>query len=440
MSKQYLILKIILITGLTFLISVNIYSSDQKKDTIKTIPFTKQELLDRTVRDTYTGDSLSMIAFPLGGLGTGCISLSGTGKLVDWEIFNKPNKGYQPRYSFLSVWAKAEGEQPVFKVLEGQLHNQLEGPMYLTPEMWYLGNGSGPQQTQAAGLPRMRQCRFEGRFPFAKVYLSDRNFPLTATIEGWSPFIPGNDKESSIPVSILNVTLKNITNKVVNVSLGINVQNQAGKLNEVIREPNFYALYMHDENPDSNSMFISTPEPVTTWQTNWNKDNIFMTLEHFVRTFAKGGQFDEKGEAITSMTAAERLAGQPADDGNKKGDATTNEKVGSLAVQIILQPDEQKTIPLIIGCYFPIFDTGETGELVKDIKSWRNYYATQWSSGLDVARYVVQNLKRLENDTRLFQKTFFSSTLPGVVLEAISSQFSVLRSPTIIRYPDGTLY
>ena len=34
-----------------------------------------------------------MIAFPLGGIGTGTISLGGRGNLRDWEIFNRPDKG-----------------------------------------------------------------------------------------------------------------------------------------------------------------------------------------------------------------------------------------------------------------------------------------------------------------------------------------------------------
>ena len=41
----------------------------------------------------YTGPKTNQISFPLGGLGTGCIGLAGNGRLIDWEIFNKPNKG-----------------------------------------------------------------------------------------------------------------------------------------------------------------------------------------------------------------------------------------------------------------------------------------------------------------------------------------------------------
>ena len=49
---------------------------------------------------TFSGRNLKMIAFPLGGIGTGTVSLGGRGQLRDWEIFNRPDKGNTPEYCF----------------------------------------------------------------------------------------------------------------------------------------------------------------------------------------------------------------------------------------------------------------------------------------------------------------------------------------------------
>ena len=54
------------------------------------IPFTDDELFAVGPQKTYTGKYLNEIAFSLGGIGTGCVSLSGREQLVDWEIFNRP--------------------------------------------------------------------------------------------------------------------------------------------------------------------------------------------------------------------------------------------------------------------------------------------------------------------------------------------------------------
>lgn len=49
----------------------------------------------------YTGAKTSQISFPLGGIGTGSIGLAGNGRLIDWEIFNRPNKLSFNGFSFL---------------------------------------------------------------------------------------------------------------------------------------------------------------------------------------------------------------------------------------------------------------------------------------------------------------------------------------------------
>jgi non-lysosomal glucosylceramidase len=387
-------------------------------------PFSLKDLLSSKIRDTYEGDHLNRVAFAMGGIGTGCISLAGTGKLIDWEIFNNPNRGYQPYHSFLSVWAQQEGGKSAFRVLEGQIRGSLEGPYYLTKEMWPDGNGCGPLPTEAVGLPRMRECKFVGRFPFAHVELADPSLPVTAKVEGWSPFIPGNAKDSSLPVAALNVTLHNPGNKRVKAAIAMSMQNCAGAINEMVRESEFSAMHMHAGSDNENAMFVASPEPTNSWQMNWSGTMLFMYLQHFANTFGANGVLDYS----------------PSSQGQTGAAKNDFEKVGSIAFEMNLGPGESKTIPLIIGWYFPSFDTASPTEQVPKGKPWRNYYGAEWKSGLDVARYTVANLPRLEADTRLFQQDFWSSTLPGVVLEAASTQLSILRSPTIIRYPDGTIY
>ena len=407
-------------------------SGNREEQRVAQLPYDERDLLDPQGRFTYEDDHLDQVAFPLGGIGSGCISLSGTGKLVDWEIFNNPNKGFQPRFSFLSLWAREEGGAPAFKVLEGQLRERLDGPLYLPDGMFREGNGVGPQQTQGAGLPRMRGCSFEGRFPFATVRLEDEHVPITAEIEGWSPFIPGNDRDSSLPVAVLLVRLHNAATVPVEVGLGINVQNRAGEQNEVIQEPGCTVLHMHDGADSENSMFVASPLAAASWILHWPGKHNFMALEHFVRTFGATGRF---AEADPRLTQGELGAEGPA------GQVPENARVGSLGFQSVLQPGETWTVPLVVGWYFPVFDTAVPNELGQgETPTWRNYYGVQWASGLDVARYTVGHLARLEVETRLFQTTLFSSTLPGSVLEAVSSTLAVLRSPTVIRYPDGTLY
>jgi len=52
---------------------------------------------------TYTGRHLRRISLPLGGIGTGTVSLGGRGNLRDWEIVNRPAKGFHPGTAFFAI-------------------------------------------------------------------------------------------------------------------------------------------------------------------------------------------------------------------------------------------------------------------------------------------------------------------------------------------------
>src|SRR6266851_8547290 len=70
---------------------------------------------------TFTGAALREIAFPLGGIGTGTVSLGGRGELRDWEIFNRPAKGRSMPFTFFALWAQPADANAIARVLERQL-------------------------------------------------------------------------------------------------------------------------------------------------------------------------------------------------------------------------------------------------------------------------------------------------------------------------------
>jgi len=400
---------------------VELYGSDKLAEPIKSLPYKAKELLSPLVRDTYEGIYLDQVRFPLGGIGSGCISLNGRGALVDWSLFGNPNCGYRPEFSFLGLWAKAGDNEATFRVLEGDP---------AVPYGWGNENWStGP--LAISGLPHMSSAVFVGRFPFAMVMLKDRGMPLEATIEGWSPFIPGNDRESSIPVACLNITLKNISGKTVTGTLGYNLKNLANEGNddgtrtELLRRDGFDLLLMRRETGATNgSLAVVSPCRITTWQKRWEPSTLFPTggFQHFAETFGINGRYD----FVSTVADIEK---------RRNGEVNTNESwaggVGSIGWEFNLKPGTSTNIPLVISWCFPER---------KDVPGVRNYYSTQWPDASAAAEYLMKNRQRLENQTRLFQQTLFDSTLPGLILESISSQLAVLRSPTVFREANGTMH
>src|SRR5215211_6407349 len=91
------------------------------------IPYTHDELYACGGPRVYAGDTLREIAFPLGGIGTGTVSLGGRGQLRDWEIFNRPGKGRDLPYTFFALWAQPDGGDPIARVLESRLQPPFGG-------------------------------------------------------------------------------------------------------------------------------------------------------------------------------------------------------------------------------------------------------------------------------------------------------------------------
>lgn len=59
------------------------------------------------------------------------------------------------------------------------------------------------------GMPHFRELVFEGRYPAAKLSFLDERFPGKVTLRYYNPFIPLNDKDSSIPGLFADIIVEN---------------------------------------------------------------------------------------------------------------------------------------------------------------------------------------------------------------------------------------
>jgi glycosyl hydrolase family 116 (putative beta-glucocerebrosidase) len=132
---------------------------------------TKNLSLPWPVLKRYNQDHSYNIALPLGGIGTGGVSLGGRGELRDWEIGNKPAK----KYSTVTTGNDA----PFFSIFVNRLSTStkitkaLIGPVHPTEQLHYEGRSCNHH-----GLPRFRQSSFDAAYPFGTVNLFDTNMPV----------------------------------------------------------------------------------------------------------------------------------------------------------------------------------------------------------------------------------------------------------------------
>src|SRR5688500_4796377 len=162
----------------------------------------------------YDPAHLALVALPLGGTGTGTVSLGGRGGLRDWEIVNRPAKGFAPHNSFLALQITRPGGKTIARALEGVL-----GPPY---------EGAHGSTVPNHGLPRFRSCSFAAAYPFGQLQLADPDVPVQVRIEAFNPLVPGDAERSGIPAAVMRFVLTNTTGDPLSAAVCGNVENFIG--------------------------------------------------------------------------------------------------------------------------------------------------------------------------------------------------------------------
>ncbi len=364
----------------------------------------------------YDQEHVCKIALPVGGIGTGTVSLGGRGNLQDWEIMNRPAKGYNPgsgrnNSAFFSLFTEAGGKKDL---------RLLEGPVPL-----YQYEGSSGAIATNHGLPRFKEVSFEAAYPFGQVLLSTPKVPVNVKIKSFNPFVPAETDNSSIPVAVLDFELTNISDRQVNFTVCGTMQNfigedgsggkAAGNKNTFSEEDGIRGIFFTSEGVDKkadqwgNMALVCTASGNISYRTAWLPEKWGTSILDFWDDLSADGRLDNRTDNIS------------------------NKPMASLAVNDSLLPGGTRTVRFLITWYFPNRTAWSTAPLL-------NYYSTKYTSAWDVAVRTVPELNDLENKTIEFVDAFCRSELPAEVKEAALFNLSTLRSQTCFRLSDGNFY
>ncbi len=392
---------------------------------------------DHTFNGPYTGNNLNRIAFPIGGLGAGMLCLDGNGAFSHMSVRHKPDIFNSPfMFAALSVKDLENGA----KVLEGPVQ---DWKIFGSPN---TGNGS-----TLFGVPRYGSASFTARFPFAEVKLTDNDMPVDVEIKGWSPFIPTDTDNSSLPVGGIEYTFTNTSSNEIEAMFAFN-------------SDNFMRVSRHSEwggNPIGKDSIMAINNGFILDQScfpdhpEYKGDFAIFTDDPDVvvdHCWFRGGWFDGRTVLWKNIQAL-----TPATNPVTKG-ATG----ASIAVPFKLKPDEKKTIRVYMAWYVPHSDLRigwspedsaakaqaakvvcEPGSGCCSPASALNYepwYDSKFKDINQVANYWLTNYNDLKGKSELFKNSFYDSDIPDEVLEAVAANLTILKSPTILRQKDGRLW
>jgi len=381
----------------------------------------------------YDSDHLYRVALPLGGIGTGTVSLGGRGELRDWEIMNVPAKGFSTVIAgndapFFAIYAKERDSSPKARLLCGPLYSQE-----------YLHHEGRPVDHH--GLPRFKEASFDAAYPFGQVNLSDPSMPVKVRIKGLNPLIPGDSNSSGLPVAVLVYEVTNTTEAPIEVAVCGAIRNYIGRdgqkfkldwkgdrtpdgcgnnNNEYRESPFCKGIYFGSEGLDAedpangNFSLITDSRGEVTFRTFTTDNNWSNSMLNFWDDFSDDGLISNPKASIRASV------------GNDK------DPLGALCSKTVIEAGQTAVFNFYITWNFP------------NRYAWSktvvgNYYSTKYPDSWNSALEFIPRMPELESRTLSFVNTFLGSSLPEEVKEAALFNLSALRSQTAFRIADGHL-
>jgi len=214
-----------------------------RKDFEKLVPADKKlrpewvrSLTERGERTVYRGTDLEKIGMPIGGICAGQVYLGGDGRLWHWDIFNQ-HAGTGAEHYAKPVAPSSPLEQGFAIRVKTKGRTLVRG----------LDSADWPD------------VYFIGEYPIGYVGYRDSNLPVSVNLEAYSPFIPLNTEDSSLPTTVMEFTVRNDGTESVEVELAGWLENavclnsgqtrEGYRRNQLVRNANVLFLECSAEAP-----------------------------------------------------------------------------------------------------------------------------------------------------------------------------------------------
>jgi uncharacterized protein (DUF608 family) len=323
------------------------------------------------------GDELAFVGLPIGGITCGQLYLGGDGRLWQWDIFNQTPWTDDAHY--------AKPPKPSSPLEQG----------------FALKIGDTARPLDRTGFS---DVSFRGEYPFGIVEYRDPASPVAVTLEAFSPFIPLNVEDSSLPATVLRFTVRNTSSRPLDATLIGSLQNAVCHLSRPAAGRRRNAIV----NAAEMAWLDCSVEPADEWP---------LTDLH---------DFGTMGLALLG-TAAEHTGGVGAR-------SVTEKLTGEIGRALHLAPGASATVTFVLAWYFPNLHHDRYKRVVG------RHYAARFDSARTVADYVAKNFERLERETRLWRDTWYDSTLPFWLLDRTMLNTSILATSTSLRFADGRFW
>lgn len=400
--------------------------------------------LQNGLSESYNRSNSNRSGIALGGIGAGSVELRKNGQFYNWSIMNNwpvftgaplvptnfPGNSDKDSYLFFLVRYQVEGESPKIKLLQindGISEASMESVIYYYP--W---------------LSAIEKIEYNGTFPFVNMKFSDSEMPLEISMQAYSPFIPRDVKNSSLPGIFFNYSIVSTSQKPVKVLLVGSLRNLTGYdktqkyfISDWFTKNNFQGFLMSSGGYDSTSssygdMGLFSASQNTSYYLGWEHKH------PYYEKLLINPRFENINDTKNRHVLREGKFVANASENNDQ------RFFSSLGIDAVISPGDTMKADIIMTWNFPNLYGASELQQNRDSDDYFNknqltkiqghYYNNFFGSALDVAEYLNENNTSLFNSSNKFITDFYNSDIPGFVLNQVNSQLNTfITSSTLTK-------
>lgn len=363
-------------------------------------------------------NELRYIGMPVGGIHSGTLYLGGDGRLWLWDIFNSNQEGVDPK---TIEW---ESDLHVGKKVRPR-----DGSAYVQPakDIRPLDQGFGfrVQIGNKVIIKKMEPADwddivFEATYPIAKIRYIDKELPVEITAEVFSPFIPLDEKNSSLPCTIYSFDFRNKTKDAIQVEVLGWLENKVAPRTAIENDQRVNKYFSGNT---LSGIQCSVQYP--------SQSERKMAADHGTLAIAA---LDKNAKGITQLNLPVNSASFETAGEVESVKPAAEKLLAAVCTKHIIQAEKSITSSFVISWHFANL------KLHKSIPDKGRYYNNWFKSAQDVAIYVAENAGKLINTSRAWKQTWYDSTLPWWFLERTFLNISTLATTTAHRFESGRFY
>jgi len=366
---------------------------------------------------------------PLGGMGAGTVEIRADGHFHDWQIMNNLPLGNGP------ATAEMEDEGLFFGIVAHDGNRSRE--LILNRPRWFDRDAYGSSEIfkwtlDSYHMPWLEypsEIAYDAKFPFADIEFATKNYPISAKLEAFAPFVPLDAKNSGLPVFFLTYALTNRSRVKQRVSFFGAIKNAVGydypKNESAIRYGESGKAAWLDFSRKNMPELAQSDGSMTMgmWTKKGGKSSFVLHAAHPRDIY----------DPLMEIGVLENLdrSGFAGGVGNNLGAGERLEKAvkgcsrGALARTFTMEAGETVEVTVALAWFFP----NALQKVCRDsdkLEVMGHQYANWFGSSREVFDYARANFADLRGRSREFVDAYYASTADRWLLDAAGAQLTTL--------------